>query len=132
MGVRGGASSLTLMLIDPEPGSHRQLLKLLSIRGHRVVPVALEEAADLSKRFRFDAVLWANHPESSRWSEFQEHIRHHISAFVLLSDSKDPELARSVKERGGFLLGHPIQESELDNILQKLNRPHCAANCRST
>ena len=123
---------LTLMLVDPDPDGQRQLLRLLSIREHRVVPVPVEEAADLVQRLRFAAVLWAIRPGASRWDEFQERIRAHVSSFVLVSDGHDPAFARSLEERGGFLLCRPIRESELDDILQKINNLHCAANCLNT
>ena len=70
--------ALTILLVDPDPGPQRQLLGLLSVRGHRVVPAAEEEAADLAQRLRFDAVLWAmrlSPSGSSKWSEFQERAR---------------------------------------------------------
>jgi CheY-like chemotaxis protein len=116
---------LTIMLVDPDPGPQRQLLGLLSLRGHRVVPASPEEAADLAQRLRFDAVLWAmrlSGPSGgSRWSEFQERARAHIAAFVLVSDGYDAELARSIEDGGNFLLGRPIQESELDRVLRQID-----------
>jgi signal transduction histidine kinase/CheY-like chemotaxis protein len=115
---------LTIMLVDPDTGPQRQLLGLLSLRGHRVVPVAPEEAADLAQRLRFDAVLWAmrlSGPSGvSKWSEFQERARASIEAFVLVSDGYDAELARSIEASGNFLLGRPIQESDLDRILRQI------------
>ena len=110
--------ALTIMLMDPDPGPQRQLLGLLSHRGHRVVPVSLEEAADVAQRLRFDAVLWAmrlSGPSgSSKWSEFQERTRASIATFVLVSDGYDAELARSIEESGSFPAGPPDQrESEL-------------------
>ena len=117
--------TLTIMLVDPDPGPQRQLLGLLSLRGHRVVPVSPEEAADVAQRLRFDAVLWAmrlSGPSGgSKWSEFQERARASIAAFVLVSDGYDAELARSIEEGGNFLLGRPIQESELDRILRQID-----------
>jgi len=117
--------TLTILLVDPDPGPQRQLLGLLSRRGHRVVPVAPEEAAEVAQRLRFDAVLWAmrlSGPSgSSKWSEFQERARASIAAFVLVSDGYDAELARSIEDGGNFLLGRPIQESELDRILRQID-----------
>jgi signal transduction histidine kinase len=109
--------ALTIMLVDPDPGPQRQLLGLLSARGHRVIPASEEEAADLAQRLRFDAVLWAMRL-GSKWSEFQERAR--ASAFVLVSDGYDAELARSIEEGGNFLLGRPIKESDLDRILNQI------------
>jgi signal transduction histidine kinase/CheY-like chemotaxis protein len=121
----GPERPLTIMLVDSDPGAQRQLLGLLSMRGHRVVPVAPEQAADVAQRLRFDAVLWAmrlsNAGGGAKWSEFQERARASISAFVLVSDGYDAELARSIEEGGNFLLGRPIQESELDRILRQID-----------
>jgi CheY-like chemotaxis protein len=113
------------MLVDPDTGPQRQLLGMLSLRGHRVVPVSPDEAADLAQRLRFDAVLWAmrlSGPSGgSKWSEFQERARATIGAFVLVSDGYDADLARSIEERGNFLLGRPVQETDLDRILREID-----------
>jgi CheY-like chemotaxis protein len=109
---------LTLMLVDSDLGAQRQLVKLLAARGHRVVPVPAEEASDLAQRLRFDGVFWAVRSGGSRWSDFQEHLRASIPAFILLSESYDSESAGSLAASGGFLLARPIQESALDVILE--------------
>lgn len=123
---------LTFMLVDSDPVGQRQLLELLSIREHRVVPVPAGEAADLIRRLRFDAVLWAIHPQAPQWDEFEERIRAHVSSFVLLHDGDNPERVQRVEERGGFLLLRPVQESELDSVLEKITNRHSAASCPST
>ena len=38
-----------------------------------------------------------------------------------MSDGYDAELARSIEDGGNFLLGRPIQESELDRILRQID-----------
>ena len=113
-------AGLTLMLVDSDTGGHRQLLGLLGSRGHRAVPTLPEEAVDLAQRLRFDAVVWAVRPSNSRWNEFHDRIRAHASAFVLLNDGYDPELARTLEENGGYLLSRPIQELDLDRVLRKI------------
>lgn len=117
--------TLTILLVDPDPGPQRQILGLLSLRGHRVVPAGPDEAADLAQRLRFDAVLWAMRLSGptggAKWSEFQERTRGAIGAFVLVSDGYDAELARSIEQAGNFLLGRPIQESDLDRILRAID-----------
>ena len=105
---------LTLMLIDSDSGAQRQLVKLLAARGHRVVPVPAEEASDLAQRLRFDGVFCAVRAGGSKGSDLQEHLRASIPAFILLCDGYDADLADS----GGFQLARPIQESELDVILE--------------
>lgn len=108
---------LTLMLVDADSGAQRQFVKLLATRGHRAVPVPAEEASDLAQRLRFDGVFWAVRAGGSKWSDFQEHLRASIPAFILLGDGYDSELAGNLAESGGFLLTRPIRESELDRIL---------------
>jgi CheY-like chemotaxis protein len=124
-GAKRPDRSLTIMLVDPDPGPQRQLLGLLSVRGHRVVPVSPDEAADLAQRLRFDAVLWAMRLSGasggSKWSEFRERARATIGAFVLVSDGYDDDLARSIEAGGSFLLGRPVQESDLDRILREID-----------
>lgn len=111
---------LTLMLVDPETSANRNLLKLLSSRGHRVVPVAGEEAAEVAPRLRFDAVFWAARPGRSGWGEFLERVRASIGSFVVISDGYSPELAASLEKNGGYLLSRPVEEGSLDRILGQI------------
>lgn len=109
--------ALTLMLIEPDTAAQRQLIAVLSARGHRTVPVFAQEAADLSGRLRFDAVFWSLHSGNSPWTEFYETIRSHIPTFVLVGAGWDAQLAHRLEENHDFLLPRPILESELDRIL---------------
>ncbi|HSR08492.1 MAG TPA: GAF domain-containing protein [Bryobacteraceae bacterium] len=108
---------LTLMLVDVDLGAQRQLLGLLAAHGHRVVPARPEEAGDLAHRLRFDGVVWAVRPGSAKWSDFQERLRELIPTFVLVSDGYDADLAASLQENGGYLLGRPLEEPELERVL---------------
>ena len=117
---RRSARALTTMLVDPDSAGQRQLLGLVSARGHRVVPVPLEEAADLAQRLRFDAVFWSMRPACTKWSEFLERSRPYIPAFVLLSDGYDADLAARLAENGGFLMVRPLVESDLDRVLKEI------------
>ena len=54
-------------------------------------------------------------------SEFQERARATIGAFGLVSDGYDVELARRIEQSGYFLLGRPIQESDLDRVLAQVD-----------
>ncbi|MEQ1948175.1 MAG: GAF domain-containing protein [Bryobacteraceae bacterium] len=116
--ARKGTRSLTLMVVDSDISSQRQMVGLLAARGHRVVPAAAEQAADLAQRMRFDALLWAVRAGGSKWSESHERLRAHVPAFVLVSDGYHSDLAASLAESGGFLLSRPVQEEDLDRILQ--------------
>ncbi len=111
---------LTLMLVDHEPGANRPLLKLLSSRGHRVVPVAGEEAVDVAPRLRFDAVFWTARAGRGGWSEFLERVRESVGAFVLISEGYNQELATSLEQNGGFLVARPVEEAALDRILGEI------------
>jgi signal transduction histidine kinase len=108
---------LTLLLVDVDLGAQRQLLGLLAARGHRVVPARPEEAADLAHRLRFDGVVWALRPGGAKWSDFQERLRELIPSFVLVSDGYDADLAASLQESGGYLLGRPLEEPDLERVL---------------
>jgi signal transduction histidine kinase len=108
---------LTLMLVDADLGAQRQLLGLLAAHGHRVVPARPEEAGDLAHRLRFDGVVWALRPGGAKWSDFQERLRELIPTFVLVSDGYDADLAASLQESGGYLLGRPLEEPELERVL---------------
>ena len=109
---------LTIMLVDS--AAQRQLMGMLGARGHRVVPVRPDEAADLAQRLRFDAVLWGSRAAGANWSDFRERLREHIPAFVLVSEGYDADLARSLEESGGIPLARPIQEVELDRVLKAI------------
>ena len=112
--------ALTLMLVDPEPAASRPLVKLLSSRGHRVVPVSGEEAADIAPRLRFDAVFWAARPGRTGWGEFLERVRASIGSFVVISDGYNQDLASSLQKNGGHLLSRPVEEGPLDRILGEI------------
>jgi signal transduction histidine kinase len=118
---RTPAPAMTVLLVDPDMGGQRQLLGLLSGRGHRVVPAPMEEAADLTQRVRFDAVFWAVRPSVSGASDYQEKIRGHVTSFVLVSDGYDAELAGSLESSGGFLLARPVGDADLDRVLRQMD-----------
>jgi len=108
---------LTLMLVDADLGAQRQLMGLLSVRGHRVVPARPDEAADLARRLRFDGLVWALRPGGDKWSDFQDGLRELIATIILVSDGYDPDLAASLQERGAYLLRRPLQEPDLERVL---------------
>jgi hypothetical protein len=116
----GRGRAITVLLVDNEPGAQRQLLGMLSARGHRVVPVTPDEAGDLAQRLRFDMVIWTMRPSGPRWSEMQDRVRQLTPGFVLLTEAYDAGLALSIEEGGGFLLSRPIMDAELDRVLRQL------------
>jgi hypothetical protein len=107
-------------LVDADAHASRQLMALLGARGHRVIPAAAEAAVDLVQRLHFDAVLWAVRVGRASWGEFHERVRGSVSAFVLISDAYNQELATSMEQSGGFLLARPVQEAALDRILSEI------------
>jgi hypothetical protein len=113
--------TLTLMLVDPEVSAQRGLVTALGSKGHRVVPSTAEGAGDIVQRLHFDAVLWAVRPGRSGWSEFHERYGASIPAFVLITDSYDPQLAQSLGPRGGFLMSRPLQDKRLAEILREIS-----------
>lgn len=112
--------SLTLALVDPDLSAQRALVTRLGAKGHRVVPATVESAADIVQRLHFDAVLWAVRPGGSGWSEFHDRFRASIPSFVLITDSYDRDLARSLAPRGGFLLAAPVQDQKLEEVLDEI------------
>ena len=61
--------------------------------------------------------MWALRPGGAKWSDFQERLRELIPTFVLISDGYDADLAASLQESGGYLLGRPLEEPELERVL---------------
>ena len=109
---------LTLLLVEPDASERRRLLLALGDRGHRVVPAHAEEAVDLAQRISIDAVLWAVRSGGARWGDLQDKAG---STVILMSDGYDPELARSLEERGNFLLKRPWEDQELDRVLTEVS-----------
>jgi CheY-like chemotaxis protein len=110
-------STLTLMLVDANAATRAELMELLAAKEHRVVPVSAEQAPDLAKRIRFDAVVWTLRNEGWKWSDYQDRLREVIPHFVLVSNAFDAALADSLREGGGFLLSRPVDDSELNRVL---------------
>ena len=121
--IRKPSRLLTVMLVDPDPAGQRKFLGMLSARGHRAVPAPQREAVDLAQRLRFDAVFWSLHPGSGTWTESLEQIRPHVPAFVLVTDGYDQDLSRHLERSQGFLLCRPVQEMELDRVLEQIAGP---------
>ena len=116
--VPPASRALTLLLVEPDATERRRLLLALADRGHRVVPAHAEEAADLAQRISIDAVLWAVRSGGARWGDLQDKAG---CAVILMSDGYDPELARSLEDRGNFLLKRPCEDQELDRVLTEVS-----------
>ncbi len=116
-----GARALTVLLVEPDASVQKQLVSLLSARGHRVVPMnTAEEAADLVQRLRFDATICSIKLPGLNWVEFFERVRSNVGAFVLITDGYDPELVRAFQDGEGYLLSRPIEVPDLERILKSI------------
>jgi GAF domain-containing protein/CheY-like chemotaxis protein len=115
---------MTALVIEPDDAVQRQLLGLLAGHGFRVVPVTNSDAGlDLANRMRFDAVFCSLHAPGLNWVELSELMRLRVGGFILLSDGYDAELSGDFEGEGRFVLAKPLQEKELDRVLQMIEPP---------
>ena len=125
---RRASRVLTTILIEPDAQTQRRLLALLSVRGHRAIPVDnADEAADMVQRLTFDVVFCTVRLPGLSWTEFYRRVRRRIVAFVLLAEDYDADNTGTLKEGVGFVLRKPIEEAELDNVLVEVESRHNAA-----
>jgi GAF domain-containing protein len=122
--ARESSRRLTALVIEPDDVAQRQLLVLLAGHGFRVVPVTNSDAGlDLANRMRFDAVFCSLHAPGLNWVELSERMHSRVGGFVLLSDGYDAELSADFEGDGRFVLPKPLQEKELDRVLQMIEPP---------
>lgn len=111
----------TVLVVEPDAAAREKLLGLLGRRGYRVVPVSsAEQGVDLVQRLRFDLVFCAAQLPGLNWIGFLENVRTRIGAFILVTQSYDPELARNFPGNELYLLPRPIVELELERLLISL------------
>jgi hypothetical protein len=85
------ARQLTLLLVHPEAGALRPLIRALAERNHRVVPAADSlQALEMTARMRFDAVFASPAQPDLEWPEFAARIRQHVPAVGWLSTTSRP------------------------------------------
>ena len=119
--VRESSRRMTALVIEPDEGSQRQLLALLSARGFRVVPVSNSDSGlDLAQRMRFDAAFCSLHAPGLNWVELSERMYSRVGGFILLSDGYDAELTSDFEGDGRFVLPKPVQEPDLERVLKFL------------
>jgi CheY-like chemotaxis protein len=122
--VRDSSRRLTALVIEPDEAMQRQLVVLLSGRGYRVVPVTNSDTGlDLAHRMRFDAAFCSVHAPGLNWVELSERMNARVGGFILLSDGYDSELSGDFEGDGRFVLAKPVQEKELDRVLQAIEPP---------
>jgi nitrogen-specific signal transduction histidine kinase/CheY-like chemotaxis protein len=125
---RHASRVLTTMLIEPDAAVQRKLLAMLSVRGHRAIPVDnAEEAADMVQRMPFDVIFCTIRLPGLTWIEFFKRVRRRIQAFVLLTESYDSGAGGILKDGTGFVLRKPLDEKELDEVLSEVEARHGAS-----
>jgi GAF domain-containing protein/CheY-like chemotaxis protein len=121
---RDASRRMTALVIEPDEAAQRQLLVLLSGHGFRVVPVADSDTGlDLAQRIRFDAAFCSLHAPGLNWVELSERMHSRVGGFILLSDGYDAELSADFEGDGQFVLAKPLQEKELERVLQAIEPP---------
>jgi CheY-like chemotaxis protein len=116
---RDSLRRMTALVIEPDEAAQRQLLVLLSGHGFRVVPVADSDTGlELAHRMWFDAAFCSLHAPGLNWVELSERMHSRVGGFILLSDGYDAELSADFEGDGQFVLAKPVQEKELERVLQ--------------
>jgi signal transduction histidine kinase len=112
---------LTMILIDQDAAVQRKMLAMMSVRGHRAIPVDRpEEAADMVQRMSFDVIFCANRLPGLSWNEFFQRVRRRVGAFVLMTDDYDQDTTVPLKDAGGFVISKPIDEEQLERVLSEV------------
>jgi len=118
---RDGAHTLTALVVEPAETIQTQLRGLLAGRGYRVVPVnSSDEGLDLAQRLRFDVVFCSVHAPGLNWVETAEHLKARVGGFVLLPDSYNAELSADFEGESRFVLPKPVDERQLDRVLEAI------------
>jgi CheY-like chemotaxis protein len=121
---RDSSRRMTALVIEPDEAAQRQLLVLLASHGFRVVPVTNSDTGlDLAHRMRFDAAFCSLHAPGLNWVELSERMHSRVGGFILLSDGYDAELSADFEGDGRFVLAKPLQEKELERVLQMIEPP---------
>jgi CheY-like chemotaxis protein len=110
---------LTVLVIEPDEATQRQLVSLLSARGARVVPVEdADKGLELAHRIRFDLAFCSVHAPGLNWVELSERMQPRVGGFVLITDRYDAELAGDFEGEARYVLPRPVQESDLERIVR--------------
>jgi len=118
---RVSTQKLTMLLVEPDAASQRQAVAAFGSRGHRVVPVkAPEEAQDLVQRVKFDVVVCSSRLPGLNWITFYQHVQNHVDAFVLLTEGFEASLAQAFSNGNGYFLIKPLQDADLDRVLESI------------
>ncbi|MCL5742519.1 MAG: GAF domain-containing protein, partial [Acidobacteria bacterium] len=111
--------NLTALLMEADETAQHQMLAALSARGYRVVPVNNSDLAlEMAQRMRFDVAFCSVRLPGLNWVELSERVQPRVGAFVLLTEGYNPELAASLEEEGRLVLPKPVEEVQLDRVLE--------------
>lgn len=109
---------LTVLVIETDETTQRQLVSLLSARGARVVPVEdADKGLELAHRIRFDLAFCSVHAPGLNWVELSERMQPRVGGFVLITDRYDAELAADFEGKGRYVLPRPVREEDLERIV---------------
>ena len=118
---KSSLQKLTMLVVEPDAATQRQVVASFGSRGHRVVPVkAPEEAQDLVQRVRFDVVICSSRLPGLNWITFYQHVQSHVDAFILLTEGFDASLAQAFSNGNGYFLTKPLQDIDLDRVLDSI------------
>lgn len=127
--TEAGSRQLTVLVVEPDTKTQRQLVRLLGGRGDRVIPVSsADEGADVAQRLRFDIVICTVRLPGLNWVEFFERVRYRVGGFVLMTDGFDQSLGRAFKNGEGFVVTKPIDEAELLRICRAIEERVTVSN----
>ena len=108
---------LTLMLLEAEAKTQRQIRQAIGARGDRLIPLSTaEEGVDLAQQFHIDIAMCSARFPAVNWLDFYERVRAHVDAFIVLSHGDDPDLVRSFPREGAHVLGKPVDDTSLNEI----------------
>ncbi len=87
-----------------------------------MVPLAnADNGLELAHRMRFDVAFCAVRAPGLNWVELSERLHTRVGGFVLLSEGYDAELSADFEGDGRYVLAKPMQESELDRIVEDID-----------
>jgi C4-dicarboxylate-specific signal transduction histidine kinase len=119
--AQASSRSLTALVIEPDDAVERQILAILTRRGHRVVPVKSSDTGlDLVQRMRFDIVFCSVRAPGLNWVELSERLQTRVGGFMLLSDGYDRELSEDFEGEGRWVVSKPLDEVYVDSILRRI------------
>lgn len=111
---------LTVLVVEPDADSRRQLVTRLSDCGHRVVPTGeVEQALEMARRLRFDLVLAAAGFPGADWIGIWERFRSLAPNVALLASVEGADRMPAPPEVNVPILLKPVDPGELDRLLSR-------------